>query len=103
AVIRGRALDAAEELFANAAPTIAFFDRESRLGVNVPAERRLLAPDRRVRPQFRRADQLAVDQGAIEQVALAETVLGVVHQEVVRHTSAEPLMPAARIEAQQVV
>ena len=38
-----------------------------------------------------------------EQVALAETMLGVMHQEVVGHAAAKPLMPAARIEAQQVV
>ena len=85
------------------APAVVLLDREGRLGVDVPSERRLLAPDRGVRPQFRRADEIAVDEGAVQQVALAEAVLGVMNQEVVGHPAAKPLVPAARIEAQQVV
>ena len=87
----------------SAAPTIAFLDRKGRLGVDVPAERRLLAPDRHVGAQFGRADEFPFDVSPVQEVALAEAMLGVMNQEVVRHPAAEALVPAARVKAQQVV
>ncbi len=71
--------------------------------MDVPAERRLLAPDRHVGAQFGCADQFALDVGPVQEVALAEAMLGVMNQEVVGHPAAEPLVPAARVEAQQMV
>lgn len=39
-------------------------------------ERRLLAPNRLVKPQLCCAAQMAVDEGAVEQIALPEAMLG---------------------------
>ncbi len=71
--------------------------------MDVAPERRLLAPDRLIGAQFRRADQLAVDKRAIDEVALAEAVFGVTDKEVVRHAAAKAQMPAARVKAQQMI
>jgi len=46
---------------------------------------------------------MAVDEGAVEQVALPETMLGVVHKEVVRCAAAEALVAAAGVQTQQMV
>ena len=46
---------------------------------------------------------MAVDERPVEEVALPEAVLGIARKEVVRHSPAEALVPAARIEPQQVV
>ena len=103
AMVGGGAQDALEQLFADAPAPIALVDRESRLGVNVAPERRLLAPDRLIGAQFRRADQLAVDKRPIEQVALAETILGVMDEKMVRHAAAEAQVPAARVKTDEVI
>ena len=66
-------------------------------------ERRLLAPDRLIGAQFGRADQRAVDERPIDEVALAEAILGVMDKEVVRHAAAEAQMTAARVKAQQMI
>src|SRR5271165_4171499 len=63
AVIARGALDPPEELLADPAPPVLAFDRKGGLGVDVPAEGRLFAPDGSVRPQFRRAAHVAVDEG----------------------------------------
>src|ERR1700683_1588563 len=102
-MVCGGAQDALEQLLADAAAAIAVVDRERSLGMNVAPERRLLAPDRLIGAQFRRADQLAVDECAVDEVALAEAVFGVTDEEVVRHAAAKAQMPAARIKAQEVV
>src|SRR3984885_14317365 len=81
AVIGGGAQDALEQLLANAATAIAVIDGERRLGVDMAPEWRLLAPDRLIGAQFGRADQLAVDEGAVDEVALAEAIFGVTREE----------------------
>src|SRR6185437_9582063 len=78
-------------------------DRERRLGVDVAPERRLLAPDRLIGAQFRRADQLAVDKRPVEKIALAEATLGVADEKFVRHAAAEAQMPAALVEVEQMI
>src|SRR5208282_3626106 len=103
AVVGGGALNAPEQLLANPAPAIALLDGKGRLGVDVPSERRLLAPDRMVGAQFGRAAHVAVDERPVDEIALPEALLGVMHQEVVRHAAPETLMPAERIEPQQVI
>src|SRR5208337_2837422 len=103
AMVRRGALNPAEELLADAAAAVLGLDRESRLGVDVPVERRLLAPDRLVRPQLCCAAQMAVDEGAVEQVALTEAMLGIVQEEVVRHAAAESLVATAGVQTQQMV
>ena len=45
----------------------------------------------------------AVDEGAEREVALAEAVLGVADEKVVGHAAAEPLVTAARIQAEEVI
>jgi hypothetical protein len=62
AMVGGGVQDALEQLLANAAAAIALLDRECRLGVDVAPEWRLLAPDRLVGAQLRRADRLAIDK-----------------------------------------
>ena len=103
AMIGGGAQDALEQFLADAAPPIAFLDRERRFGVDVASERRLLAPDRPIGAQFRSADHLAIDKGAIKEVALAEAVFGVMDKEIVGHSAAEAHMPAARVKPQQMI
>src|SRR5271165_897302 len=103
AVVSCGALDALEQLLADAAPPVLILDGKGRLGVDVPVERRLFAPDRLVRAQFRSATHMAVDEGSVQEIPLAEAILGIAHKEVVRHPAAEALMAAARIEPQQVV
>jgi len=46
---------------------------------------------------------MAVDEGAVEQVALPEAMLGVVHKEVVRHGAAEAIVAAVGVQTQQMV
>ncbi len=101
-VARG-ALDALEQLLADAAPPVALFDRKRRLGVDVPPERRLLAPDRLIGAQLGRADQAPVDKSPVQEIALAEAMLGVMDQEVIRHAAAKALVPAALVEPQQMI
>src|SRR5271166_3606658 len=103
AVIARGALDAPEQLLADAPPAVLALDRKSGFGVNMASERRLFAPDRLVRAQFGRAAHMAVAEGPVQKVPLPEAMLGVMHEKVVRHSSAEAFMPAARIETQQMV
>ncbi len=46
---------------------------------------------------------MALDEGAVQEVALAEAALRVVDEEVVRHAAAEAFMPAAGIQPLQMV
>ena len=101
AMVHGGAQDALEQRLADAAAPKGPIDRERRLGMDVAPERRLLAPDRAIGAQFRRADQLAVDKRPVEKIALAEAVLGVMDEELVRHPAAEAQMAALRVEAEQ--
>src|SRR3984957_20181767 len=103
AMVCGGAQDALEQLLADAAAAIAVVNGERRLAMDVAPERRLLAPDRLIGAQFRRADQLAVDERPVHEVAFAEAVFGVTDEEVVRHAAAETKMPAARVKAQQMI
>src|SRR5579863_1850744 len=102
-MVGGGAQDALEQLLADAATAIAVVDGERRLGMDVTPERRLLAPDGLTGAQFGRADQLAIDERAINEIALAEAVFGIADKEVVRHAAAEAQMPAARVKADQMV
>ena len=103
AMVGGGAQDALEQLLADAAASIALLDRERRLGVDMAPEWRLLAPDRLIGAQFGRADHFAVDKRAVEKIALAEAIFGVMDKEVVRHAAAETQMPAARVKAKQMI
>src|ERR1700733_2047215 len=103
AMIGGGAQDALEQLLADATPPVIRVDRERRLGMDVAPEWRLLAPDRLIGAQFGRSDQLAVDERAVDEVALAEATFGVTREELVRHAAAEAQMPTARVEAEEMM
>jgi hypothetical protein len=77
AMVGGGAQDALEQLLADAAAPIGLVDRERCLGVDVAPEWRLLAPDRLIGEQLRRADQLAIDKRPVDKVAFAEAICGV--------------------------
>src|SRR5208282_6836223 len=99
----GGAHDALKQLLADAAPPIAVLDRERRFGVNIAPKRRLLAPDRLIGAQFRRADHTAIDKGPVNKVAFPEAVLGIVDKKIVRHAAAEAQMAAARVKPEQMI
>src|SRR5580693_3455436 len=103
AVVGGGAQDALEQLLADAAAAIAVVDGERRLGMDMAPEWRLLAPDRLIGAQFGRADQLAVAERPVDEVALAEAVFGVTDKEFVGHAAAETQMSAARVKAEKMM
>ena len=103
AVVGGGAQDALEQHLADAPAAIAVVDRERRLGMDMAAERGLLAPDRLIGAQFGRADHFAVRERPVNKVALAEAVLGIAGKNLIRHPAAEALVPAARVEAQEMI
>ena len=81
-------------MLAYAVPAMGFFDAERRLRHSPLHEGRALGPDGALRAQFAGAAQLAVDEGAEDEIAGAETIFGVADQKFVGYAAAEAIGPA---------
>ncbi len=103
AVVGRSALDALDKLLTDPATAVGLFNGEGRFGLDVAAERRLLAPDRGIGAKFRRPGHLAVDVGSVKKIPSPGAMFGVMHKGIVRHAPAKTLMPAPWVKTQQMV
>src|SRR5271166_6143407 len=101
AVIARSALDAPEQLLADAPPAILALDRKSGFGVDMASERRLFAPDRLVRAQFGRAAHMAVDEGPVQKVPLPEAMLRVIQENFAQIPPPEGFGRAGKMETKK--